>query len=174
MKRYPWAICLAASHSSAAFAQMPAPATICPAQPAALPPELQGWSKAETLAVASGASGLAAAKLTIGSRADVTLLRTPQVDYPLRPEKPGGSVSYGGLLSVEVTRGGTYRVALGSGAWIDLIRDGAAVTSTAHGRGPDCSGIRKMVDFALTPGKYVLQIAGNGGDKLSVLVTQLP
>lgn len=174
MKRYLWAICLAAFHGSAAFAQMPTPATVCPAQPAALPPELQGWSNAQALAAASSAGGLAAAKLTMGSRADVTLSRTPQVDYPLRPEKPGGSVSYGGLLSFEVTRGGTYRVALGSGAWIDLVRDGAAVTSTAHRKGPDCSGIRKMVDFALTPGKYVLQIAGNGSDKLSVLLTPLP
>lgn len=55
-----------------------------------------------------------------------------------------------------------------------MVRDGAAVVSVGHGRGPACSGVRKMVDFALEPGRYVLQIAGNGGQSLPVMIARLP
>ncbi len=112
--------------------------------------------------------------LAIGQAAHVTLRSTPQVHYPLRPEKPGGSVSYGGLLAVTVTEPGTYRVGLSAGAWIDLIKQGKPVTSTAHGHGPECSGVRKMVDFPLTPGRYTLQLGANGEPQLTVLVARLP
>ncbi len=65
-------------------------------------------------------------------------------------------------------------MALGSGAWIDILKGGKAVASTAHGHGPDCTGIRKMVDFPLTPGRYTLQIAANGEAALPLLVARLP
>ena len=69
---------------------------------------------------------------------------------------------------------GTYRVALSSGAWIDLVRDGEPVASTAHGHGPNCTGVRKMVDFPLTPGRYTLQLGANGEAEMRVLVARLP
>ncbi len=117
---------------------------------------------------------LAGAMLTPGKGADVALLPTPDVVYPVRASRPGGSVSHGGLLGFAVTQAGTYRVAIGSGAWIEVVRDGQALVSTAHSPGPACTGVRKMVDFALTPGAYLLEIAGNGTPGLSVLVTLLP
>ena len=82
--------------------------------------------------------------------------------------------SHGGLVGFSVTEAGTYRVALGSGAWIDVVRGGKAAASTAHGHGPACSGVRKTVDFPLTPGRYILQIAGNGTPSIAVMVTRLP
>ena len=103
----------------------------------------------------------------------VSLLPTPSVHYPLQPEKPGGSVSHGGLLGFTITEAGTYRIALGSAAWIDVVRGGKPVTSTAHGHGPACSTIRKMVDFPLMPGRYILQVSANAGAGLPVLVTRL-
>jgi len=146
----------------------------CPATPAPLPAELAGWQARVPLAAAGDAGALGGATLTVGKGADVALLPTPQVKFPLRPEHPGGSVSHAGLLAFTVTQAGTYRVGIGSSAWIDVVRDGKAVTSIKHGHGPDCSGIHKMVDFPLTPGAYVLEIAGNGTASLPVLVTQLP
>jgi hypothetical protein len=98
----------------------------------------------------------------------------PEVRYPHRPEKPGGSVSYGGLVRIDVPAAGTYRVALSSAAWVDLVRGGNAVTSVKHGHGPDCSGIRKMVDYPLQPGRYTLQISANGEQAITVLVARLP
>src|SRR5690606_5716868 len=103
-----------------------------------------------------------------------TLLQTPQVRYPLRPEKPGGSVSYGGLAQITVRKAGTYWIALGSATWVDVAARGRSVTSIAHERGPDCTGIRKMVDFPLTPDRHALQIAANGTPDVTVLVARLP
>lgn len=146
----------------------------CTATPAPLPPELAGWAARASLSAAADVHGIGAAQLEIGQGADVALLPTPSVTYPLRPGKPGGSVSHGGLLGFTVKQAGSYRVALGSGAWIDLVRGGKPVESAAHGHGPDCTGVRKMVDFPLKPGRYILQIAGNGEATLPVLVTRLP
>lgn len=143
------------------------------AAPVALTGDLAAWASPGDRTAATDVAGLAAATLAIGEAARVKLLPTPAVRYPLRPEKPGGSVSFGGLVGLHVTAPGTYRIALGSGAWIDLVAGGKAVVSTAHGHGPDCSGIRKMVDFPLTPGDYTLQIAANGADAITVLAVNL-
>jgi hypothetical protein len=142
--------------------------------PPSLPTELAGWSSRVSIAAASDRSAVDQTTLTIGKAVDATLRKTPEVKYVTLPDRPGGSVSYGGMFSFEVDRAGTYRVAIASGAWIDILEDGQAVQSTAHGHGPDCSGIRKMVDYPLKPGHHVLQLSGNADPTLSVLVTRLP
>jgi hypothetical protein len=134
--------------------------------------ELAAWTAPTPLAAAGDAHRLP--MLAVGQAADVTLLPTPQVHYPSRPEKPGGSVSHGGLIGIDVAQAGTYRVALSSGAWIDLVRQGKATTSVAHGHGPTCTGVHKMVDFPLTPGRYTLQLGANGAPQMRVLVVRLP
>lgn len=156
-----------------AFAQQMPESAVC-AAPAAPTGELAAWTSPVPLPAAGSAKQVRRSNLPVGQAATVTLRRTPEVRYPLRPEKPGGSVSYGGLIGIEVATAGTYRVALGSGAWIDLVRDGKAVVSIAHGHGPACSGIRKMVDFPLEPGRYTLQLAANGAPEIGVLVVRIP
>ncbi|WEK47710.1 MAG: homogentisate 1,2-dioxygenase [Candidatus Andeanibacterium colombiense] len=146
----------------------------CPAQAAPLPAALASFAARVPLSAAKTADKLGKATLTFGQAVDGALVSAPEVKYPLRPEKPGGSVSYGGLFGFTVAEAGTYRVALGSGAWIDVLKDGRAIGSSAHGHGPDCSGVRKMVDFPLEPGSYTLQIAANGQPSLPLLVTRLP
>jgi len=146
----------------------------CTASPAPLPPDLASWSARGSAQAARDAAGLSGARLAIGGAVDAALLPTGDVHYVTRPEKPGGSVSYGGLFAFDVTGAGTYRVALGSGAWVDVLRDGKPVASSAHGHGPACSTVRKMVDFPLKPGRYVLQVAANGEATLPILVTRAP
>ena len=114
------------------------------------------------------------AELVPGTAARLTILPTPKVTYPVRPEKPGGTVSYGGLLRFTVAAEGVWRVMLDSGSWIDVVKDGKAAQSIAHGRGPACTGIRKMVDYRLSPGTYTLQIAANGTENLTLLVAPQP
>lgn len=144
------------------------------AAPAALPPELAGWSERSSLMAAASAAGLTSATLMPGAAVDTVLQPTPTIQYPVRPEKPGGAVSHGGVFAFTIAKPGTYRVALDSAAWIDVLADGKPVTSSAHGHGPQCSDIRKMVDFPLRAGPHVLQIAGAGKPALAVLVTRLP
>lgn len=166
------AMMTAASQPAAApAAGMDHAAVDCPAVPAALPPELAGWS--QMVPVAAGASAERAATLTLGVGAKAALLPTPTLSYPLRPEKPGGPASSGGLFAFAAPAAGRYRVALGAGAWIDVVRDGAAVVSSTHGHGPDCSGVRKTVDFDLLPGRYLLQVSGNAASTLPLLVGRL-
>ena len=150
--------------------EMPPSPAKCTA-PAELPESLAGWTAPSPLKAASSEEDLAQSTLVLDEAADLTLHPTPEVKYLIRPEQPGGSVSYGGIVSFTVEKPGTYRVALATAAWIDILRDGLAATSVAHGHGPDCSGIRKMVDFDLEPGPNVLQIAGNGKPSLRVLVS---
>ena len=144
----------------------------CPATPAALPAGLEGWTR--QAAVRAGASAARATPLSIGTAVVATLLPTPKLAYAMRPEKPGGSVSSGGLFAFAVPAAGRYRVALGSAAWIDVLSGTMPVSSVAHGHGPDCSGIRKMVDFDLQPGHYLLQVAGNGSATLPLMVSRVP
>lgn len=95
---------------------------------------------------------------------------TDQVRYAATPGRPGADGTYGGLALLRIEADGTYRVALGSAAWIDIARDGETISSTAHGHGPACSGVRKIVDFALTRGTYLVQIAGAPSASLEIMV----
>jgi hypothetical protein len=167
------ALGLAAVAAGPIEAQEAAPPPAC-AAPVAPTGELAPWTTPFQLKAAETETSTSRARLPIGQAASLTLLRTPDVRYPLRPEKPGGSVSYGGLVLLDVHEAGTYRVALDSAAWIDLVRDEQAVKSTAHGHGPNCTGIRKMVDYPLTPGPYHLQISANGQPQMTVLLARLP
>jgi hypothetical protein len=165
------AVLLFAGSAQAQPAEMHAPAVCNAIVPP--PAELAGWSKRTHIAAAASAEALGP-PLTPGKGADVTLLPTRQVKYPVQPAHPGGSGSSGGLLGFTVAKAGTYRVAAGSAAWIEVVRDGKALASVAHSPGPACTGVRKVVDYALTPGAYVLELAGNASPDLSVLVTLLP
>lgn len=158
--------------ASPVMAQKPEPS--CPADAAPIPGELTGWAQRGVLAAAADPAATRTVMLAVGGAVDLSLQPTPNIRYALRPENPGGSVSHGGLVGFAIDRAGTYRIAIGSAAWIDVVQGGTAVVSVAHGHGPACSGIRKMVDFALEPGRYVLQISGSGGANLPVMLARLP
>jgi len=145
------------------------------AAPAPLPAPLAGWAAPHlTMNAARKAGQLAHATLTLGQAADATLPHTPEVAYVVQPLKPGGTVSYGGIFAFEVPAAGTYRVALDSHSWTDVIEDGASLASIAHGHGPACTGVAKMVDYTLKPGRHLLQISAQGEPKLTLMVTRLP
>ena len=99
--------------------------------------------------------------LTLQSVDGVTLLPLP------RKPAPG---TFGGVYHVTIATAGTYRVALQNAGWIDLVRDGKSLTSVGHTEGPTCSGIRKIVDFALQPGTYTLQLSGAKTPQMRILI----
>jgi hypothetical protein len=162
-------LAVAAGVASAAE-EMPANKPSCSADVAPAG-ELAPWSSAAPLKAGGETSN--APLLAAGKAAKVTLLSTPDVHYALRPEKPGGSVSYGGLFALDVAQAGTYRVALSTAAWIDIVGKDGALRSVAHGHGPDCTGIRKMVDYVVPAGRYTLQISANGAPQITVLVAPM-
>lgn len=144
----------------------------CPATPAPLPTEVAGWATMAPLT--ASATPVAAPRLALGSGAALTLLPSAGVTYAAAMKHPGAPGTFGGNVAFTVVAPGRYRVALGSGAWIDVARGDVAQTSIAHGKGPACTSLKKMVDFDLAPGAYVLQIAGNDAATLKVMVAKLP
>ncbi len=124
-------------------------------------PGLESWSADPT----------ADAVLTIGKPAQVALRAAADVPLGVAPERTPAPGTYAGLLSLSVTHAGTYRVALSTGGWIDLVdQNGKALKSVGHAEGPACSGIRKIVDFAVAPGRYTLQVSGAKTTELRVLI----
>ncbi len=131
-----------------------------------------GWAGAPALAAATGAANRPT--LEAGRAAKLALAPMPQVQFAPPPDRSFDQASFGGLVRFQVAEKGVYRVAAGSAAWLDVVADGRAVESTAHGHDRQCVGVRKMVDFPLEPGEHLLQVAGSPTQEMTVLVTRLP
>lgn len=143
-----------------------------PARPgscAALPGPM---TDASSPTVAASASNAAA--LPLGPAVQATLLPAAAVSLAVPVAKPAAAGSSAGLFSFAVATAGRYRVSLGAGAWIDVVAAGKAIPSVAHGHGSPCSGVRKMVDFDLTPGGYRLQLVGSATPTIAISIAKLP
>lgn len=151
-----------------------APAGSCPAIPVAPPSELARWSAAQPALAAADPASAAKSQVTEGQAIEARLNERAALRFAAQPEKADGSDSYGGLFAFPVKAAGTYRIAMGAAAWVDVVSDGKAVASTAHGHGPACTGIRKMVDFPLAKGEHLIQIAGSAVPTIRLLAVRLP
>ncbi|WP_230772312.1 hypothetical protein [Sphingomonas sp. Leaf4] len=144
----------------------PQAAAPCPATPAPLPAELRSWTR--PTAVTAGADAARAMRIRPGETVRATLLPRSGVRFAFLPPKGAG---HAGLFGITVERAGRYKIALGDRAWIDMIRDGAPLPSVAHGHGLACSGIAKLVEFDLRPGRYLVQITGSATRQITLLAT---
>lgn len=135
------------------------PATACPAAPV-LPPELADWGRNATgKTIYAYGDDLGADWSPLGAaRTELALHKFESLRYGVAPDRKPDAYKFGGTIPVEVRKAGRLIVALDAGAWIDLVRGGAVLKSVTHGHGPACSGVRKMVEFDVTPGRYQLQI----------------
>lgn len=155
-------------------ARADAPQAACTPGKPALPDALRGWASPTSLSAASTVSALDHAALQPGQAALVALRPMPDVSYALPPDKPGEKVSSGGMVAFVAPKAGTYRVMLNAHAWLDVVRDGAAVASTHHEHGPACSGIGKTVDFPLPAGQSIIQLSGSGTSEIEVMMVPVP
>lgn len=151
------AISLAAALPAAAIAAPAAPS--CSAAPV-LPPELADWARdASSKTIYAYGDDLGADWSPLGAaRTALPLHKFESLRYGVAPDRKPDVHKFGGMIPIEVKKAGRLIIALDAGAWIDLVRDGAVVKSLTHGHGPACSGIRKMVEFDVTQGRYQLQI----------------
>lgn len=141
----------------------PALAQECGALDEALPDALAGWSD-------EAAEGPA---LVLGEPADIAL--TVDTKFAVAPERPPDPDSHGGNAVIDIDQAGTYLVALGTRGWIDMIdAGGGRIASTAHGRGPACSSIAKMVSFPLVAGRYVIQLSNVPAASTRLMVVRAP
>lgn len=117
----------------------------CTATDAALPPPLAGWT--------APGDALAIGKPVLVKAADAATVKGLPAGT-----KPGGAA----VIAFRIEKAGTYGVALDQPGWIEVLPGtdgGAALKSATHGRGPDCSTIRKIVRFALQPGSYRVYVS---------------
>lgn len=140
---------------AAAMSQTPAVPAACMRRPM-YPSDLKDWPKAHPLA-----HGFA-----IGRAADLPAVPVANVRLAVQPSRPlsGTHLATAGF---EVRQAGTYRVAAGGVAapirplWLDVAgADYKPLASTAHGHGPTCTSITKVVEFQLKPGRYTLLATG--------------
>lgn len=143
------------------------------AQDVSLPTELNAWKSLSYVSAAKNSDELPNSVLTLNKASYVGLINTPKVKYVTRPTNEGGTVSYGGIFQIEIKESGIYRVALGNASWIDLIKDTKPALSVAHNGGPENSGIRKMVDYALEAGVYTLQLSAGADSTTALLITKI-
>ena len=68
---------------------------------------------------------------------------------PTRKQLAGGAS--GGLLTLRVAQAGAYRVAIDSGFWIDVLRDGAPLATLDFNGSADCPSPRKIVVYDFPP-----------------------
>ena len=85
----------------------------------------------------------------------------------LRPANKGPA--FEGAFRFNVKAGGTFRFALESAAWIDVVEGASTLKPKSFGHGPTCSGIRKIVDFDLAPGTYSIRVTKSAKPKIKLL-----
>ena len=86
---------------------------------------------------------------------------------PDRKPAPG---THGGIFVLEVPSAGTWRVAVNSRAWIDVIQNGRTLRGATHAHAGGCTLFTKQVDFTLAPGRAVIQISSNPESAVAILV----
>lgn len=122
----------------------------CTATDTALPAPLSGWTER--------GAGLDSGKGVPMVAVDPASVRLVGVPLPVRAGKTFAT-------ALTVRSAGTYGIALDQKGWIDVYRTNGqspavVQASTAHGHGPACSTIAKIVRYKLAPGDYRVVVSG--------------
>ena len=135
----------------------PAAQTIaCKAPDASLPTALAGWT-------APGD------ELTPGKAVALDTVDAASLKGLPAGSKPGRAAT----IAFRIASAGNYGIALDQPGWIDLLpgsEGGSALESVEHWHGPECSTIRKIVRFRLTPGVYRLYVSALAKPQAKVML----
>ncbi|MDB5724424.1 MAG: hypothetical protein JWQ16_1178 [Novosphingobium sp.] len=146
----------------------------CPVGEVAAPPaEFSRWGNAAPLVAATTPAEAQRRVVPLGIARKLTLAPGSAVRNAAAPERSdavAGDAGRAGMIAFDIATAGVYRVALSAGSWIEVVRDGKTEKSVAHAHGPACGTIRKIVDFQLAPGRYVLQLTGSTVPEVTVMI----
>ena len=146
-----------------------APLRADPPEPRCLVPS-HVWDGAEPITAVRAVSGVPVVRP--GGPVMIQLIDAAKIRFAVPLGKPVAAGDEGGLVILKIREAGTYRIALQHKAWIDVMRGGKVVASTAHAHGAPCSGIAKMVDFTLPRGVYTLQLSAAADAAIGLSVTK--
>ena len=144
-----------------AAAQTPPPVETCGAVDAGLPANFAAWRS----------PAAAAGTLHPGTAVQIALRPIAELQAAVPPHQArDGGATMGARLDLEIAAAGNYEILLDHAAWIDLVQGGTALRSTAHAQALPCTSVHKIVDFSLTPGRYVIQLSGTTAASARLLV----
>ena len=139
-----------------------------------LPPALAGWA-ATAVPLTAGRTAATAPPMGMGMPHAVRLSPAPDVELPSPPgQARTPEAAHAGLLKLTLPRAGIWRVSASEPVWIDVIGPDGPVASSGHGRMAPCTSIRKVVEFPLPAGGHVVQLSGNPGPDLMVMLSPKP
>lgn len=119
-------------------------------------PNPQGWAKAERHLAARTPDMRFALKP--GGALRIGLSPPARVKFAAgRPSRRG----YAGMAAIDVAKPGTLSLATGNSVYVDLVRNGKALPLAREPKTNGCPGIRKMLDFKVLPGRYLVQLSGS-------------
>ena len=107
-----------------------------------------------------------------GSTATVKLSPQGSLAYPVAPRPPHAPANFGAILSIDIDEPGRYHVALGAKGWIEIFKEGKALTSVGHKHGEPGTAIVKIVDFDFAVGHYTVALSGMTAGEVSVAVSR--
>lgn len=164
---------LMALWASPGHAQMAQPAC-AHVSDANLPADLAAWAGPRTPLVAAAAAARLPA-LPVGAPAAITLLPTDNVRFARPPEQQRTPAdSHAGLISLALPAAGVWRLSFSKALWVDVVDGDAFVKSGAHGMLAPCTSLRKVVEFTASAGTYLVQLSGNPGRDVVMMVTKKP
>lgn len=134
------------------------PAQNCPPNAPPLPAAMRPW-QGRAAQVNGGFQG-SGPQLEAGVVAEVSLQPVATVTWRHAPGRAPAAGTRAGLIDFEADFAGTYRMALSSDVWLDVVGPNGPVASSGQALGPACSGIDRIVDFRLQPGRYTIQLSG--------------
>lgn len=161
------ALCLTALTPLAAWAQADAGAApACPEKPVIAEP-WTSWTQSGTAIAGHDVAGAPA--LILGKPVSATLHPVAHVRFAADPARAPDAKSYAGLFRLSLKVPAKVGIALSVGAWVDVVTGKTPAVSVGHGHGAPCSGIRKIVWFALPAGTHRVQIANAKAETIRVM-----
>lgn len=141
-----------------------------------LPKAFAAWAgPAETVVASAGGATPAVPLVSPGKPVQLQLQPQAGVHFKAQPEqKRLPENAHAGIVKLRIPADGVWRIAASGPVWIDLLGPGGPIASTHHGRMAPCTTLRKVVEFPLKAGDYPLQLSGNPGPELRLLVTARP
>lgn len=128
-------------------------------------PDPAAWAKPEHHRAARSAEVQFALKP--GAITGIGLLPQDQVMFAAGAVTRTG---YAGIAAIDVAEAGTLRLLVSNRTFVDLVRDGRALELAGAPGHADCPGARKTLSFAVTPGRYLVQLSGSAEKDVTIAI----
>lgn len=129
-------------------------------------PSPSGWAK-PTRHLAARVPEMKFA-LATGTSTEIGLLPAKDLKLAVAGQRPPRPGSTAGLAALDVGKPGKLDVLLSNAAYVDLVRDGRTLKSSAHTDFKTCPGLRKSVSFDVVPGRYIVQLTNAAGKSVKM------